>query len=87
VFVPEPLRASVSPGTPMTVRIDGSGRAWQARVRFVSSDAAFTPYYALNERDRSRLSYLAEADLVEEDASALPTGMPVEAILAGTPAP
>ena len=87
VFVPEPLRASVAPGTPMTVRLDGSGRAWQARVRYVSADAAFTPYYALNERDRSRLSYLAEADLVEADAASLPTGMPVEAILAGTPAP
>lgn len=87
VFVPEPLRASVAPGTPMTVRVDGSGRDWQAKVRYVSSDAAFTPYYALNERDRSRLSYLAEVDLVEAEAASLPTGMPVEALLPGTPAP
>jgi HlyD family secretion protein len=87
VFVPEPLRASVAPGTPMTLRLDGSGRSWQGRVRYVSADAAFTPYYALNERDRSRLSYLAEVDLVEDDAATLPTGMPVEASLAGTSAP
>jgi HlyD family secretion protein len=78
VFIPEPLRAGVRPGTAATVRIDGSDRDWQGRVRYVSSDAAFTPYYALNERDRSRLSFLAEVDLVEEEALALPSGMPVE---------
>jgi len=87
IFVPEPLRASVTAGTAVTIRLDGSGRDWQGRVRYVSSDAAFTPYYALNERDRSRLSYLAEADLVEDEASSLPTGMPVEARLAGAPTP
>jgi HlyD family secretion protein len=86
VFVPEPLRVSVKAGTAMTVRIDGSDRSWQGRVRFISSDAAFTPYFALNQRDRSRLSYLAEVDLVEEDAATLPTGMPVEARLTGMPA-
>lgn len=87
VFVPEPLRASVTAGTSMTVRLDGVDRDWQGRVRYVSTDAAFTPYFALNERDRSRLSYLAEVDLVEEEAAALPTGMPVEARPAGTTAP
>jgi len=78
VFVPEPLRARVAPGTPVTVRLDGSDRDWQGRVRYVGAEAAFTPYYALNERDRSRLSYLAEVVLVEEEAGDLPTGMPVE---------
>lgn len=78
VFIPEPLRAGVQPGTGAVVRVDGSGRQWQGRVRYVSTDAAFTPYYALNERDRSRLSFLAEVDLVEADATSLPTGMPVE---------
>ena len=87
VFVPEPLRASVTAGTSMTVRLDGVDRDWQGRVRYVSTDAAFTPYFALNERDRSRLSYLAEVDLVEEEASALPTGMPVEARPAGAAVP
>jgi len=78
VFIPEPLRAGVQPGTAAVVRMDGSGREWQGRVRYVSTDAAFTPYYALNERDRSRLSFLAEVDLVEADATSLPSGMPVE---------
>ena len=78
VFVPEPVRAGVQPGTEATVRIDGTGRDWKGRVRYVSTDAAFTPYYALNERDRSRLSFLAEVELVEQEAAALPAGMPVE---------
>jgi HlyD family secretion protein len=81
VFIPEPLRARVQAGTAATVRVDGDERAWKGRVRYVSSEAAFTPYYALNERDRSRLSFLAEVDLVEDDAAALPTGMPVEVAL------
>lgn len=78
VFVPEPVRAGVQPGTEATVRIDGTGRDWKGRVRYVSTDAAFTPYYALNERDRSRLSFLAEVELVEQEAATLPAGMPVE---------
>jgi len=78
VFVPEPVRAGVQPGTEATVRVDGTGRDWKGRVRYVSTDAAFTPYYALNERDRSRLSFLAEVELVEEEAATLPAGMPVE---------
>jgi len=78
VFVPEPLRARVRAGTPAVVHVDGDDRAWQGRVRYVSTDAAFTPYYALNERDRSRLSFLAEVDLTDAEAASLPTGMPVQ---------
>jgi HlyD family secretion protein len=83
VFIPEPIRARAQPGTPATVRMDGDGRTWQGRVRYVSSEAAFTPYFALNERDRSRLSFLAEVDLVGDDVMDLPTGMPVEVELQG----
>ena len=86
VFVPEPVRAGVAAGTEAAVRVDGSDRVWRGRVRYVSTDAAFTPYYALNERDRSRLSFLAEVDLVEDEAAGLPSGIPVEVTLQpGTP--
>jgi len=86
VFVPEPQRAAIGPGTTATVRIDGSDREWKARVRYVSADAAFTPYYALNERQRSRLAYLSEVVLTEPDALGLPTGIPVEVSFTGGPA-
>ena len=68
--------------------MDGANRDWKAAVRYVSSEAAFTPYYALNQRDRGRLAFLAEVVLTEPDAAKLPTGMPVEVILAdGRPGP
>lgn len=78
VFIPEPQRASLKAGSAATIRIDGTDHDWRGVLRYVSSDAAFTPYYALNERDRSRLSFLAEVVLTEPAAAALPTGMPVE---------
>ena len=84
VFIPEPQRASVKAGSPAMVRIDGTDRDWRGELRYVSSEAAFTPYYALNERDRSRLSFLAEVVLTEPEAASLPTGMPVEVTMLGT---
>jgi HlyD family secretion protein len=81
VFIPEPLRSRVMAGTSALVRLDGSERVWQATVRYVSTDAAFTPDSALNERDRSRLSFLAEVVLTEAEAGSLPTGMPVQVAL------
>jgi HlyD family secretion protein len=84
VYVPEPRRAGVTAGTVAEIRIDGADRTWQGTVRYLSGEAAFTPYYALNERDRSRLSYLAEVVLTEADAASLPTGLPVEVRLPAT---
>ena len=76
IYVPEPLRASVQPGKQLVVRIDGHEQTFTGSVRWVSADASFTPYFALTEHDRSRLSYLAEVDVPE--ASALPSGVPLE---------
>ena len=76
VYVPEHLRARVQPGRALTVRVDGVSEPLQGRVRWVSADASFTPYFALTEHDRSRLSYLAEVDL--QDAEGLPSGVPLQ---------
>jgi HlyD family secretion protein len=80
--VPEEIRARVVPGARATVRIDGVAGEFSGRVRTVSNEAAFTPYYALTERDRGRLSYLTKIDLEGDAARALPTGLPLEAELA-----
>ena len=77
VYVPENLRSAVRPGATMSVRVDGVAEPLQGRVRWVSADASFTPYFALTEHDRSRLSYLAEIDL--EGAADLPSGVPLQA--------
>lgn len=81
VYVPEHLRAQVRPGERIDVRVDGVDGSMEGRVRWVSSDASFTPYFALTEHDRSRLNYLAEIDL--PDASGLPSGVPLEADFPG----
>jgi len=54
-------------------------------VRFVSAEAAFTPYYSLTQKDRSRLAYRAEITLEGAEAAALPTGMPVQVFVPGAP--
>jgi len=76
VYVPEHLRSRVQPGDSMIVHIDGSADSFAGRVRWVSADASFTPYFALTEHDRSQLSYLAEIDV--EGASNLPSGVPLQ---------
>lgn len=77
VYVPERLRIHVRPGTPVAVRIDGLERPVSGTVRWVSGDAAFTPYFALTERDRGRLTYEAKVDL-DISGERLPDGVPVE---------
>ncbi len=79
IYVPEPLRARVATGAAAKVEVDGLEGAFDARIRWVSHEASFTPFYALTERDRGRLVYLAEADLLGERAASLPTGIPVVA--------
>ncbi len=78
VYVPERLRASIRPGSKATLHIDGVGGALGGRVRWVASEAAFTPYFALTERDRGRLSFIAKIDL-DADRERLPDGVPLEA--------
>jgi HlyD family secretion protein len=78
IYVPEFLRARLQVGKQVEVHADGVERNFQGTVRWVSSDASFTPYFALTEHDRSRLSYLAEIDLA--DAAGLPAGLPLVAL-------
>jgi HlyD family secretion protein len=77
VYVPEHLRVQVRTGMPAMIYVDGLDDAIDGRVRWVASEAAFTPYYALTERDRGHLTYLAKVDIVEE-RERLPDGVPVE---------
>lgn len=78
VYIPVEIRPTVSFGQAVSVAIDGFAEPFQGRVRFVSSEAAFTPYFALTERDRGHLAYIAEIDLVDDGARDLPSGLPVE---------
>ncbi len=78
VYVPERLRVRVTPGTRATLYVDGLGEPVSGNVRWVSSEAAFTPYEALTERDRGRLTYEAKID-IDDLGERLPDGVPLEA--------
>ncbi len=82
IHVPEPLRASMTAGRPVAVSLDGVEGVLDGTVRYISAEAAFTPYYALTQTDRARLSYLAEVALEDPRAATLPVGVPVQVTLA-----
>jgi HlyD family secretion protein len=82
IHVPAPARARVKTGTAATLRVDGVERTYQGQVRFIASEAEFTPYYSLTAADRSRLSFLAEVVFEEAEARTLPSGVPVNVTLA-----
>ena len=86
IHVPEPLRANVTAGSRVAVSIDGVAGVLAGTVRFISAEAAFTPYYALTQKDRARLSYLAEVDVEDARAATLPVGVPVQVTLVAPPA-
>ncbi|MEX2206284.1 MAG: HlyD family efflux transporter periplasmic adaptor subunit [Myxococcota bacterium] len=78
VYVPEPLRARIASGSRARVQIAGLEGEFAGTVRMLSHEAAFTPYYALTQYDRGRLSYLAEIEIDGPAGRELPTGVPVE---------
>ena len=86
VYVPEPLRTHVKAGDAAQVHVDGVEQPFAGKVRYISAQAAFTPYFALTQKDRSHLSYLAEITLTETDAAELPAGIPVEVTFGPAPA-
>ena len=77
VYVPEPIRVNIGTGTKAIIHVDGLEMPLEGRVRWVSSEAAFTPYFALTERDRGRVSFVAKVDITTTH-DRLPDGVPVE---------
>ena len=69
IYVPGPYRSKMKPGDDFIIQIDGREKSFAVRLRTISSEASFTPYYALTERDRSRLSYVATLDLLDEESA------------------
>lgn len=77
VYLPEPWLGQIAVGDSVDVRVDGRPEPYAARVRHIESEPSFTPYYALSEQDRKRLSYVTEVDLLDSSAQALRVGIPV----------
>ena len=79
LYIPEPMRVQVRPGSQLQIAVDGLPSTLTGTVRHIASEATFTPYFALNERDRTRLSYVAQVSLPTL-AERLPDGVPVQAV-------
>lgn len=77
IYVPETYRLKLKAGVQLQVRVDGLAEPQTGKLRWISQDAAFTPYFALNSTDRARLMYLAEVQL-PDSAAELPSGLPVQ---------
>lgn len=80
VYVPADARDLLSTGQPLSIQPDAEMPAFLGTIRHIRPQPAFTPYYALNERDRARLMYLTEISLPASHAD-LPSGMTVEVAL------
>jgi HlyD family secretion protein len=80
VYIPEPYRIKIHLGDSLEVRVDGLEKPVMGTVRWISTDPAFTPYYALNQEERARLMYLAEIQL-PDSSSDLANGVPAQVVL------
>lgn len=80
VYIPQLYRAKLHVGDQLNIRVDGYAELLRGTLRRIQSDAAFTPYYALNQNERARLVYLAEIQL-PASASQLPAGLSAQVIL------
>lgn len=58
---------------------DAKVQAFYATIRSIGQKPAFTPYYALNAAERSRLVYLIEMTFT--DGYSLPSGTAVQVLL------
>lgn len=77
VYIPETHRVKIKLEDSLTVYVDGLEQSIIGKVRWISNESAFSPYYALNQEERSRLMYLAEIQL-PTSASELPSGLPAQ---------
>lgn len=77
IYVPEPYRTKLKLGDRLLVHVDGIEKPINGTLRWIASEPAFTPYYALNQQERSRLMYRAEVQLPDSEAG-LPNGVPAQ---------
>ena len=77
IYVPEPYRVKLKVGDKLIVHVDGLEKPIMGNLRWIATEPAFTPYYALNQEERSRLMYLAEVQLPDSEAY-LPNGVPAQ---------
>jgi len=84
-FVPEPMMPRAGIGAHVMLHCDGCGADMPATVRFVATDAEYTPPVIYSKENRAKLVWMAEAVPALADAARLRPGQPVDVTLAGQP--
>jgi len=77
-YVPEAQRARLAPGSVVQATCDACGGPISATVRFVATQAEYTPPVIYSQDERSKLVFMVEAWPQPADAAKLPPGLPVE---------
>lgn len=77
VWLPETSYVRVDIGTPAEIHIDGYAETLEGRVIDISSESAFTPHYALTERDRVHLVFETRVEILGAPETLRP-GIPAE---------
>jgi HlyD family secretion protein len=80
-FVSEAQLGAIKPGQKVTVRCDACGEPIGAEVRYVSTQAEYTPPVLYTREQRAKLVYLVEAYPAVNDAPRLHPGQPVDVSL------
>jgi HlyD family secretion protein len=82
VWIPSGAMARLAPGTAASIEVDGLARPLHGHILDVAREPAFTPHFALTERERVYLVY--EARVAIDDApTALRPGLPASVTLNG----
>jgi len=82
VWIPEASFARVVPGTRASIHVDGVAEPLHGSVLDVAREPAFTPHYALTERDRVHLVYETRVRIVDGPPQLRP-GVPAEVEILG----
>jgi HlyD family secretion protein len=77
-YIPETKVASIQPGNPVTVTVDGLKESYAGKVSFISPRAEYTPPVIYSRESRVKLVYLVEAVFPPEKSSGLHPGQPVD---------
>lgn len=77
-FVPEAALGGLRVGQPVTMRCDGCAQPIPATIRYVSTQAEYTPPVIYSNETRGKLVFMVEAQPAPADAAALHPGQPVE---------
>jgi HlyD family secretion protein len=81
-FVPQEALARIAPGDTVQVGCDGCPPGLSARVRFIATEAEFTPPVIYSNESRAKLVFMIEAQPQGEAATRLRPGQPIDVRLA-----